>query len=209
MEKRIKIEIDKIKNKTIKIGKNKIEVKPYISTRHLAGITDICLQQLENADSFINFGMIKTIFDMLVVNSCTNILVNGINTKESKDEYNVYTDLDLKKISDFEQNAYIYYIKKHILNYEESYKSVLKAIELKNLFNAFNIFAKNIPDVEQMGESLKIAFENIKELKEKDPETFDRVVKETINKQAREEGKKEYLENKKLEKNDIVSISNK
>lgn len=206
MEKKIKIEMEKIKNKIIKIGKNKVEVIPYISTRHLAAITDVCLQQLDNVNTFENFGMIKTIFDMFVVHTCTNISIKGINAKESKDEYNVSLDLDLKTISSFEENAYIYYIKEHIVNYEDAYKSVIKAIELKNTFNAFNVFAKNIPDIDQMSEGLKSAFESMKEFKEKDPETFDKVVKETINKQAREDGKKEYLENKTI---NVTTISKK
>lgn len=198
MENKISIE-KKISHKIVKIRGQKVCIKPYISTKELVVISDICLQQFDSfGEDLENLGFIKTIFDMLAIHTCTNIKVNGVKTDSSKQDFGIQIDLKSREIEDFEEKLLIYDIKPYILNYEECYNSVLKSFELKNILNAFSVLSRNIPSMEEMGSGIKAAVESIRELKEKDPSTFNKVVKESIEKSARENGIKEFKKSKKV-----------
>ena len=195
MEK-IKIELNSVKNKTISIFKQKIEVKPYLSTKDISDIIGVFVNNEEIAD-MEDLAIKKCIFDMLVVDRCTNLIVDGISSSPLEEDTKIVVDLDIEKVSAFDNSRIINIIKPHIDNYEGSLSLLIKSLEMKNIRDSVSMVGKNLPDINNIGETLGSSLKALVEFKEKDPETFKKILDQGLNNQTKKQVVKEIKEEKK------------
>jgi len=199
MEK-IKLDIKNKKNKFIKIGKQKIEIKPYISSEELVLITQLCLKKLiiDSAD-LANSVLLHTIFDMCVIELCSSIHIDGIKcpTKKSNTiELNLDNDKFLKyDILDISDQILI-----NICNYEQSWRSIFEIMQIASINNAFGLIMKNIPNEESLQGAIQQLKDGIEEINKRDPETLKNIVKIAGENNAFVKTKSEFSEKQKEEK---------
>lgn len=196
--KKIKIELKPITNKVVKYGKEKIEVKPYISAEDIVIIGKMCVEQFDNAPE--NFGMIKCLFDMLVVDKCTNVEIEGISSKNNKDRLKVSVDINSSIINKFESSRIIDVVAPCIINYKEAYEQILKYIEFSNARTSMAEFSRNLPDNEKIMDTMQTSMKALTDLKAKDPAMFDKIVAQSLKNEAIETGLFEYKSDKKKTK---------
>lgn len=198
---RIKLSLNKIKNKIVKINGQRVEIKPFISNKDVMAINKLCLQQFNiESDLAKNITTIKYLFDMFVIHQCTNIDIAGITLKEVDGKSNVEIDLSTETIEEFDNSQIIKKILPFIINYQEIYDNVKFLIELKNVQNSFKIMGESIPDVSNLGNVLGDSLKSLAEFKEKDPETFNKIVSQVAVDKTVKEGRKEFKETKKKAK---------
>lgn len=192
MEK-IKLNINnKCENKVVKFLGNKIEVKPFISTKDMLGITSTALEQFETSfDKYKEMPLIKTIFDILVVHYCTNVKVDGVSFEEKDKIEKIKLDLNAEKVENFENSGILQFIEPYIYNYNKCFDFLIKTLEMHNQYQSILAFGNVLPDSETLSNALKQSFEAMVEAKKKDPETFDKIVKEVSTQQIRENSLKE------------------
>lgn len=183
---------------TIKINGNKVHLKPFIGTKDMVGIVSVCVNQFDSTDRDTDqVPLIKTIFDMMVVYYCTNIRVKGVVVKKDGTKENISIDVTDYDVEAFDNSQAILHIKPYIKNYNECFSLLLKILEMRNVYQSLVGFSMNLPDEETMVTGLKTSLEAMQQVKEKDPETFDKIVKEVATKSVREKALKETKQNKK------------
>lgn len=186
---------------TIKVNGSKVILKPMISTSDMMGIAQLCVNQFETIGGEMSqLPLIKTIFDMMVVHYCSNIRVRGVVSDVRKRDEIISISVDKEEIEEFDNSLAILHIKPYIKNYDECFSLLLKILELHNVNSSIVRLGNALPDAETMGEDIKKALETVQEVKEKDPETFNKIVEESITKTAREKAQKEVKEAKKKNK---------
>ena len=180
MEK-IKFEFKPAKNKIIKISGNKVEIKPYISTQELSAIIDVCLDTFNSLDEEYNkFVMCKCVFDILVIDFCSNIEIDGIKKHQNKDDITISGNIEPKIIEMVDETDLVHFIIPHINNYKECLEQMYKILEIKNIRDTFVQFGKSIPSAEDLSNGLSTAMKEVTELNQKDPDTFNKIVKESL-----------------------------
>lgn len=192
---KIKIQSEPIQEKKIRVGKQMIFVKPYLSTEDISNIINVFTSN--NSDELADLAIAQCVFDMLVVDTCTNIFVDGISSEKIGEDIKISVDLDEEKVSAFDNSRIIDYIKSHISNYKNAFYLLIKTLEMRNINNAIKAIGNNIPDIENMGKIMEDSMKTLVEFKEKDPETFNKILNQGMNKQIRNRAIKEVKEEKK------------
>lgn len=195
---KILINLEPVYNKTVKFGRYKIEVKPYLSTEDIASILQVCKEQFEFDDE--NYAIIKCIFDMLVVDKCTNVTIDGITTKKNKDKTNVSIDINSKKIAEFDASRIIDVVKPLVVNYDDAYSQLVSYIKIINVHNSFTTLGDYLPDGEELINNLQEVFKKLNEYKEKDPEAFSKIIQDSQKRPEIEKAQKEFKQNKSKNK---------
>lgn len=190
-----KIQLEPIQEKKIRVGKQMVFVKPYLSTEDISNIINVFTSN--NSDELADLAVAQCVFDMLVVDTCTNIFVDGILSDKIGEDVKISVDLDEDKVSAFDNSRIIEYIKPHLSNYKDAFCLLIKTLEMRNINNAIKAIGNNIPDVENMGKIIEDSMKTLVEFKEKDPETFNKILNQGINKQIKAQAIKEIKEEKK------------
>ena len=182
----------------IKINGTRVKLKPFIGTKDMVGIVSVCVNQFDLTERDVDqIPLIKTIFDMMVVYYCTNIRVKGIVVKKDGKKENISIDVSDDDVESFDNSQAILHIKPYIKNYNECFSLLLKTLEMRNVYQSLVGFSMNLPDEETMITGLKTSLEAMQQVKEKDPETFDKIVKEVATQNIREAAQKETKSKKK------------
>lgn len=197
MEK-IKFEFEEVKNKVIKIGKNKVEVKPYLSTEDISVIMQLCNEEVET--DINNYDKIKCIFDILVIEKCTNIQVQGVETKTNNGKIRTTINIDNNTIAEFENTGLLEKISPYIFNYNTALNQLFWALGIKSIYNAFKIFNLSIPTGDQIEKTLNSTLIEMKKFRDEDPKTFEKILNQHSNKEIKKEAVKEYLKEKEDKK---------
>lgn len=177
----------------VKIKGSKFHVKQIIGTTDMRAITNLCLNHfMDNGRDMAEMPIVKSIFDMMVVYYCSNIRVKGVNIEKE----NISLDITSEDVELFENSLALEHIKPYIKNYAECYKLLLKTLEMQNVYESLVGFGAMLPDADKMGETLKASFEALSEAKERDPESFAKIVKEVATKDIREEAKSKKSKSK-------------
>lgn len=180
---RVKVDFLEIKPKIIKLGKTKIEIKPFISAKDILIANRVCLKEFfrdveEMEDRFVLFPEVRIAFDTVVLNNCTNIDFNGVK----------YDDLLSSGIMDL--------VRKSIFNYEEAFNLVLESIRLKNVECALGLVASSLPTEESMNKTMHNMSTLVKDMKDTDPELFKKMLGVTATAQAKKDNTISFIEEK-------------
>ena len=203
---KIKFDFTPKKNKIIKIGNDKVEIKPYIPSKDILSINTLCLKQFSEQDNLAEcLTTIKYVFDMFVINQCTNIQIDGIILNEKDGKSNIEIDITSDAIEKFDSSQIMEKIAPHILNYDEVYNGVKFLIELQNVQKAFANMGNSIPSIENMGKVIGNSLKSLTEFKEKDPETFSKVIEQAMSKDTIKDVREEFKEVKKTKKSEKLS----
>ena len=192
------IYLEPISNKFVKFGKEKIEVKPYLSTEDIASMVLLCNRQYEFDND--NFAMVRLIFDVLVIDKCTDVEIEGVESKKEDGKTNTSVNVDKNIIERFDNSRLIDAIKPLVVNYQDAWEQVVKSIELKNTYNVLSSITSNLPSMDDMGKALETSLKSLADYGQKDPEGFKQIIKETVTKDVRENARKEVIEAKKKNK---------
>lgn len=180
MEK-VKFEFKPVRNKTIKFSGNLVEIKPYISTQELSAIIDVCLDTFNSLDEEYNrFVMCKCVFDILVIDFCSNIKIDGVTKDQNKDNITISGNIEPKIIEMVDETNLVNSIIPYINNYKECLEQMYKILEIKNVRDTFVQFGKSIPSADDLSNSLSAAMNEVVKLKQSDPDTFNKIVKESL-----------------------------
>ena len=138
---KIKIDVLPIKNKIIKYNGSKFNLRPYISATDIEIINDLCVKEfLKNIDkdegAFTNFPHIRIKFDIIVLNTCTDIDFEGWT-------YDSVISSGLMRI-----------VRENIFNYDEVFNLITKNIELLNVTNYLKNIALALPSEEKMQKNI-------------------------------------------------------
>ena len=198
---KIKFDFTPKKNKIIKIGNDKVEIKPYIPSKDILSINTLCLKQFSEQDNLAEcLTTIKYVFDMFVINQCTNIQIDGIILNEKDGKSNIEIDITSDAIEKFDSSQIMEKIAPHILNYDEVYNGVKFLIELQNVQKAFGTMGNLIPSIDNMGNVIGTSLKSLTEFKDKDPETFNKIIEQALVKDVVKEKREDIKEIKKAKK---------
>jgi hypothetical protein len=184
----------------VKIGKNKVEVKPYISVSEAESICDICKQRYLD-DGHRSFALIRNLFDMLVAHYCTNIAISGIKSTKTEDDLQVSVDLTSKEVDEFEEMGVISNIAPLISNYDECYADVVETIKNESVAGAIREISNAFPNVDDITKTLKESLASFAELKDKDPVLLNQIMTETAKRPVIAEVEKQLKAAKKKRTN--------
>lgn len=172
MEK-IKMNFNFCENKIIKLGKNKIEIRPYIDTKDCLAIEQICLKQFNSEST--ELAMVKCIYDMFVVFSCTNIEVEGFSSELNKENLGVNINLKAEDIEFFEKSGIIQVVSPYIFNYETEYQNILELLKMENIKISLSLLKDLIPDSDNLTDTLKSSIKELSKEMQERPEDIKRV----------------------------------
>lgn len=192
MEK-IKFDFEKQKNRIVKFGKNKIEIRPYVLTTEKIAISDMCCQQLkseidENTNSSIHTA--KIVFDIIVTALCTNIEIPGVEIKYKKDKFSsVVLDLKSDFIEYFERSGIVPILEENIDNYKGMWEDTKKDIELStnNITKMFSNFQDIIPSGDKQEEIVRELKTIVNDFNKKNPKIAKEVSTEAFRKTAKQD----------------------
>lgn len=197
--------MEETKKKIIKIGKDKVEIRPYILTTEATAITNLCVKRTESDFSgHANLPLVHSLFDMLVVHFCTNIIMKGIGSKKNDGTLEINVEITSDDIDKFDESGIIETIAPHIRNYNECYADIVKTIEMNSVSKAIYSITDSFPNVDKIATTLKDSVKELSDIKEKDPELFKQVLNEAAKQPIVEEARKESQNNKKKKKSDGV-----
>lgn len=206
--KNFKFNIKEQKNKIVKFGKYKLEVRPYLLTNEKVLISDICVQQFkgnEESKAKGSFHLAKLIYNIAVGALCLkNVSIDGVEIKYKKDKIDKIS-LDLKDgtVEKFEKSGIVQVLENNVFGFNEAWEDIVKDIEFSgnNISETLEKFMGAVPSGEKQEEivnEIKTIMENFNK---KNPEIVKEVAREPIVKEA----KQELLENKKKEKQEKLS----
>ena len=186
---KIKITPKKIANKIIKINGIKFTLRPYISAQDIEIINDLCVKEfLKDFDkengSFKQFPHIRIKFDIIVLNSCTNIDFEGWT----------YDDAISSGLMDV--------VRKNIFNYEEVFNLITKNIELLNVTNYLKNIALALPSEEKMKANISELNKAMNDFTKDNPDLVKKVVESTLVANAIEKSKEKTHEEVKRKKDE-------
>ena len=184
---KIKIDVLPIKNKIIKYNGSKFNLRPYISATDIEIINDLCVKEfLKNIDKdegiFTNFPHIRIKFDIIVLNTCTDIDFEGWT-------YDSVISSRLMQI-----------IRENIFNYEEVFNLITKNIELLNVTNYLKNIALALPSEEKMKANISELNKAMNDFTKDNPDLVKKVVESTLVANAIEKSKTETVQNLKEKK---------
>lgn len=192
---RVELDLCKVKDCTIKYGKEKIVVNRIINTIKAMEIVDICIQQFKNKSSL---PLIKTIFDICVLALQTNIDINEVKEINSDNKFELNLSIDSECVEYYENSGIFSIINKNIINYSDLWNMVIKSIEMENTTSAFNKVVETLPNEAEMNSSIEIISKFAKE----NPELVKGIIKNQMVDKAKETAKsetREKIENTKAE----------
>lgn len=186
---KIKIDVLPIKNRVIKYNGRKFNLKPYISAQDIEIINDLCVKEfLKNIDKeegiFANFPHIRIKFDIIVLNTCTDIDFEGWT-------YDSVISSGLLQL-----------VRENIFNYDEAFNLVTKNIELLNVTNYLKSIALALPSEEKMKTNINELNKAMNEFTKENPDLVKKVVESTLVANAIEKSKEKMNENIKQKKID-------
>lgn len=194
------LQIEPMKNKIIKLGRHKIDIKPYISSEDIVLITDLCLKKMiGDADKIANSAVIHTLFDMCVVALCTNIQVDGISFGDGEQK-SIDINLTAGNFETFDALCLGDLLESNIANYYRCWQTVFETMQLATINNALGLIAKNIPTQDSMSKTIEEFGKAVKEINEKDPENLKNIIRVASENNAFAQAKSEFTEKQKAEK---------
>lgn len=186
---KIKIDVLPIKNKIIKYNGSKFNLRPYISATDIEIINDLCVKEfLKNIDKdegiFTNFPHIRIKFDIIVLNTCTDIDFEGWT-------YDSVISSGLMRI-----------VRENIFNYDEVFNLITKNIELLNVTNYLKNIALALPSEEKMKANINELNKAMNDFTKDNPDLVKKVVESTLVANAIEKSKEKMTEDIKQKKVD-------
>ena len=186
---KIKIDVLPIKNKIIKYNGSKFNLRPYISATDIEIINDLCVKEfLKNIDKdegiFANFPHIRIKFDIIVLNTCTDIDFEGWT-------YDSVISSGLMRI-----------VRENIFNYDEVFNLITKNIELLNVTNYLKNIALALPSEEKMKANISELNKAMNDFTKDNPDLVKKVVESTLVANAIEKSKEKMSEDIKQKKVD-------
>lgn len=186
---KIKIDVLPIKNKIIKYNGSKFNLRPYISATDIEIINDLCVKEfLKNIDKdegiFTNFPHIRIKFDIIVLNTCTDIDFEGWT-------YDNVISSGLMRI-----------VRENIFNYDEVFNLITKNIELLNVTNYLKNIALALPSEEKMKANISELNKAMNDFTKDNPDLVKKVVESTLVANAIEKSKEKMTEDIKQKKVD-------
>lgn len=183
MEKK-KINFTAMQEKNIKFGNSRFLIRPYLSANDILVATSMCLSEVfKYADNerFEMFPEARIVFDIVVLNNCTNIDYEGI----------IFDDIISSGLMDI--------VRKNIFNYEEAWQMVLESIRLKNAQCSLEGMVSKFPSGDELEKSISNLSSLIVDLQQKDPDLMRKVVEVsmTTNSNLKSPDKKE-IDNKNM-----------
>ncbi len=206
--KNIKFNIEGQKNKVVKFGKYKLEIRPYILTNEKVIISDICCQQFKKDNENQkkgSFHLARLIYNIAVASLCVkNIAIDGVDIKYKKDKVDkISLDLKDKTIENFERSGLVSLFSENICGYNETWEDMVRDIGL-NANNVSEIMDKlvgTVPSGEKQEEIVKEIKTIMDNFNKKNPEIAKEISREPFAKEA----KQELVENKKKEKQEKIN----
>ena len=186
---KIKIDVLPIKNKIIKYNGSKFNLRPYISATDIEIINDLCVKEfIKNVDKeegiFSNFPHIRIKFDIIVLNTCTDIDFEGWT-------YDSVISSGLMQI-----------VRENIFNYDEVFNLITKNIELLNVTNYLKNIALALPSEEKMKANINELNKAMNDFTKDNPDLVKKVVESTLVANAIEKSKEKMTEDIKQKKVD-------
>ena len=175
---KIKIDVLPIKNKIIKYNGSKFNLRPYISATDIEIINDLCVKEfIKNVDKeegiFSNFPHIRIKFDIIVLNTCTDIDFEGWT-------YDSVISSGLMQI-----------VRENIFNYDEVFNLITKNIELLNVTNYLKNIALALPSEEKMQQNIDQLSKTMTTFTKDNPDLTKKIVESTLVANSIEKSKSE------------------
>lgn len=196
--KKIKLNFKNLEYISINLGGGEVVIKPYLSEQDIIVAIQLCQNQFfdnidteSDIDKFGTFSFVKSMFDLVVFQNCTNIDINGVKT-----EYLISSGI-------------AYEIRKYIYNYNEVWDLILKSIELKNVNTALGLIAETIPTGKEMTQSIEEISGIISDLNKNDPKTLMKLAELTAIKTSIEEERIKISNERKSKTKEKLNIKKK
>lgn len=184
----------------VKVNKQKIRMKTYISIAEEVAFTQVCLNYF-NKEGAYRVGIVKRLFDLCVLAKLTSIKIDGINIKENKDKQ-IEFDIDMSKGNwdALDSVGVTSNLLAFVANYNSVWDNIKTALSMQNVKNSFSDLAESLPNFDDMGNAVKVAVDSIVKLRENNPKKFDMVVENIAKnneiKNAKKEAKKKTKKSK-------------
>lgn len=206
--KNFKFNIKEQKNKIVKFGKYKLEVRPYLLTNEKVLISDICVQQFkgnEESKAKGSFHLARLVFNVSVCALCLkSISIDGVEIKYKKDKIDkISLNLKDETIEKFEKSGIVQVLENNVFGLDEAWKDIVKDIEFSgnNISETLEKFIGTVPSGEKQEEIVKEIKTIMDNFNKKNPEIAKEIAREPFAKEA----KQELLENKKKEKQEKLN----
>lgn len=182
-----RIDLVNIKSKSIKFNGQKFNIRPYISAKDILIANQLCVEEyLKNVDqeegTFVDFPLIRIKFDIVVLNCCTDINLEGW-------EYDSVISSGLMQV-----------VRNNIFNYNEVYDIIIENIRLLNVSNCLKLIAKTLPSQEKMEQNIKELSGVMGDFVKNNPDTTKKLVESALVANAIEKSKTETVQNLKEKK---------
>lgn len=195
----VKIDFKEVKPQTItiKIGKNKVEMRTRLRNYETVVLYDrilnIALQQLDFFDLY-NYTQIPTLKDIFYVEYCTLV-----------------TDIDFSEV-DYEEvlnSGVLEEVLSHSIEINSLWGEFLEILKMENTRRSLKNILESVPSAEDINHSVNEMAKYTAELEAKNPNILNKMTdisllnhateagKETLNKQLKEEKKKRASKSKK------------
>lgn len=186
---KIKLKPTVIPNKKIKFDGIRFSIRPYISAQDIEIINDLCVKEfLKNIDKdegvFANFPHIRIKFDIIVLNTCTDVDFEGWT-------YDNVISSGLMQI-----------VRKNIFNYDEVFSLITKNIELLNVTNCLKNIALALPSEDKMQANISELNKAMNDFTKDNPDLVKKVVESTLVANAIEKSKEKTHEEIKQKKDE-------
>lgn len=175
---KIKIDVLPIKNKIIKYNGSKFNLRPYISAKDILIANELCVEEyLKNVDTengvFKDFPLIRIKFDIVVLNRCTDINLEGW-------EYDSVISSGLMQL-----------VRENIFNYDEVFNLITKNIELLNVTNYLKNIALALPSEEKIQQNIEQLSKTMTTFTKDNPDLTKKIVESTLVANSIEKSKSE------------------
>lgn len=182
-----RIDLVNIKSKSIKFNGQRFNIRPYISAKDILIANQLCVEEyLKNVDqeegTFVDFPLIRIKFDIVVLNCCTDINLEGW-------EYDSVISSGLMQV-----------VRSNIFNYNEVYDIIIENIRLLNVSNCLKLIAKTLPSQEKMEQNIKELSGVMGDFVKNNPDTTKKLVESALVANAIEKSKTETVQNLKEKK---------
>ena len=173
-----RIDLINIKNKIIRYNGQKFTLKPYISANDMLIANQLCVDEyLKNVDTengvFKDFPLVRIKFDIVVLNRCTDINLEGW-------EYDSVISSGLMQL-----------VRDNIFNYNEVLNTIIENIRLINVSNCLNLIARALPSEEKMQQNIDQLSKTMTTFTKDNPDLTKKIVESTLVANSIEKSKSE------------------
>jgi len=151
--------------------------------------------------------MVKSIFDMLVIEKCTNIKLEGISTETNNETLSIDVKINAEILTKFDNSGLISFVKNHIENYQNALDTIIESIRLKNVQVSLGLIAKTLPSEKEISTSIKNTSALLDKLNKENPELVKKMTESIITQNAKDFAKKEIIDQKKSKKAKVIKKS--